>query len=155
MTTIRTTTIAALAGLMLLLTACTSPADAAPSEAQEQVRTAAPTDEQMCWQYADVLTLVGNMNAANNEGRLIGNEWDGILRLAMRQIDNIDVDDTTDVGSAIAVQQKAIDDSHGGAMSHPDPELVETWTGGPQTDAVQGACYAAVPDWGVEGWVGG
>jgi len=145
---------------LLALTGCTAAAapdikDGGQSEADGVAALAPPTDEEMCWDYADVVTLVGNMKSANNEGRLIGNEWDGITRLAARMVDNIDVDTTTDVGAALAAQQDSIQDAHGGAMSRPDQELIDAWTSGPANDPVQAACYASLTEWGVEGWVGG
>lgn len=158
MTTSRTARFMIASFVLLTLAGCAAPApvdDEPVGQSGVGAEDQLPTDEEMCWRYADVLTLVGNMRMANDQGRLIGNEWDGILRLAMRQVDSIEVDDTTEVGAAIAAQQQSIGDAHGGMMSSAVPELVDTWTYGAMSDPVQVACYAAVTDWGVEGWVGG
>lgn len=161
MTTARAirTAVAALALLTITGCATTAPVDIENAEQPEAdglydvVSLDPPTDEHMCWQYSDTQTLIWNMNLANDEGRLVGNEWDGIVRLAMRQIDYIRVDPSTDVGQAIAALQELVPDSRvGGHPNRPDLDSVE-WTDA--THAVRDACVAEVNEWGTEGWVGG
>ncbi|AYF97007.1 hypothetical protein [Protaetiibacter intestinalis] len=150
MTFIRVMSGIAVAAAAVTLAGCTS---APATTDDEAAQASAPSDEQMCWQYADTQTLIWNMQLANDEGRLVGNEWDGIVRLAMRELDYIPVDASTDVGKAIAALQDEIPDSRGGQMGQ-DPELdSDTWVDG--NAAISAACQAAVEEWGTEGWVGG
>jgi len=143
MTLTRTAAAAAIALPAVALAACTATPTQTPVPAEPQAAAAMPSDEQMCSEYADALTLFSNMRLANGDGRLIGNEWDGIQRLAIRMVDGIAVDESSSVGAALAAMQRQM------------PDLSATWTQGTLSDPVQAACSAAIPDWGIEGWVGG
>jgi hypothetical protein len=151
----RAVTAVAAASLVIVLAGCTAvPAEKSPPADPQPVAAALPSDEQMCWAYSDALTLFLNMRLADGEGRLIGNEWDGIQRLTMRMVDGIPLDESTEVGAALAALQKRIPDAHTGSLGQA-PDLSDTWSQGTLSDPVQAACAAAVPDWGIEGWVGG
>ncbi len=140
-------------GTLLLAGCASAPASGDTIAAEVPAYAATPTDEQMCWQFSDVQTLIWNMKFANDQGRLIENEWDGIVRLAMREMSYIDVDETTQVGKAIAALQAEIPEARIG--SHPkNPELDgDIWLSG--TEAIGAACQDALTEWGTEGWVGG
>lgn len=155
MTLTRRVAVLAVASLAAALAGCTAlPADTPPPADPQSVTAVLPTDEQMCWEYSDALTLFLNMRLAELDGRLIGNEWDGIQRLAMRMVDDIALNESTDVGTALVALQQRIPDTRTGSVAQA-PDLSETWSQGTLNDPVQAACAAAVADWGVEGWVGG
>ncbi len=142
----------------VVLTACAvapSSAPEVPAAAESRSTAAAlPTDEQMCQQYADALTLFLNMRLADGEGRLAPAERDGVQRLTMRMINDISLDESTDVGAALAALQRRVADALGGGSGQ-DLDLGESWAQGTLSDPVQSACTDAVVGWGIAGWVGG
>lgn len=141
--------ILAAVSVVIALSGCTVPvAPASPSPTGTPEPSSESIDESACAEYSDALTLIYNMDSAQRDGRLIGNEWSGIQQLTMRLIDRIEIDPATDVGVAISDLQGQIEDS-----VHPLDPYADEWVG--FMAAVSTACTASNPDFGVGGWVGG
>jgi hypothetical protein len=139
-------------GLVVALGAagCTVPSPA-PSDVTPAPSAVASTPEETCAELSDVGTLVWNMQMAESEGRLVGNEFSGAMRLAARMLARVPVAPDTDLAGVVAALQLA-------APTGVDPtgeEWVQAWA------QVQDTCNEATgsPDvldgFGIEGWVGG
>lgn len=141
--------------LSLALSGCaatTGDRSSAPADLPNEAAGVA-SDAEACWEFSDTLTLVGNMKIANDEGRLVGSEWDGIVRLALREFARISADPATQVGAAVEALQSRVPDGRVGDFGTAFNLDESVWVEG--IEPIKAACTATVPDWRVEGWVGG
>lgn len=140
-----------LVAFAIVATGCTAPAPAASPPIPP---------EQTCTELSDVGTLVSNLTFAESEGRLVGHEYDGAMRLAARMLGRVAVEPNTELGEVVSALRAAAPAGPAGAAGSPgvDPtasEWVEAWA------LVQDTCNEAmgvtdpIDGFGIEGWVGG
>ena len=134
----------------LTLTACTSDADGAPSEAPT---LAAPvTDEATCTAFGDVLTITGNADVALRDGRMEAQEHQGWYGLATRVLDRIPTRGEGAVSDAIAALREMAPATAPGVVGTPGFGNTE-WVRGVQE--LDSACTDAGAELAVEGFTGG
>ncbi len=136
---VRGTMVLCAAGL-LLVAGCT----ASPPPASD---VAEVTASDTCAALGDVGTLVLNVKTADAQGRVVGGEFDGAMRLAARWVHRIPVEPGTDLAAAI---DGVIDAAP--LQAGVDP-LSDEWNAA--FAAAGDVCEAETGSFGVEGWNGG
>ena len=115
--------------------------------------------EQTCTELSDVGTLIANWQFAQSEERLVGNEYEGGMRLASRLLHRVPVEPGTPLADAVLAAQAVTPTGPPGSMfAALDPtssEWQEAWRG--VIDACNVALGADDPleGFATEGWVGG
>ena len=143
--------IAATAAALLLaastLASCTAP------EPEPAASPAGTDAEDVCAQFGDVETIIGNAGSALRDGRMQQQEYDGWLRVAARVLSRIPADTDDAIGAAIVAAQDAAPATPIGIVGEGFDPLSAEWAAA--SLAVHGACEAeGVPVVG-EGFTGG
>ena len=136
----------------LLLAASTLASCTAP-EPEPTAPPAAADAAELCAQFGDVETIIGNAGSGLRDGRMQQQEYEGWLRVAARVLSRIPADPDTSIGAAIASAQEIAPAVPIGVIGEGFDALSTEW--GAASLAVHDACEAeGVPVVG-EGFTGG